>query len=300
MKQCFSTPLKCAVNHVRKDIMMTKKPTPLMEILRNKGGQYHGLLDDDNTIIFSVYTNVCFGTISPGHRGLTSSLIFDTPPGAARNPAASQRESFWQRMLGKRLMPGALVVLIWKTFDSVSIYLGIIANSVPEFLNTVKGSATELAIRVAFFDRTVESRILQWYHTGDTSPGETRVLIQAPVLYEAVRPFLEALQAESTSIPFSKYLMSRNDIPSIAPPRYSIAPNFRWNLSPLLKDGQDFHLDTKDPTSISDARLILREKSTLDPSQADTLVDSLTRELTLIQGPPGTGKVCNVYLDPFA
>jgi len=62
-------------------------------------------------------------------------------------------------MHGKRLMPGGLVALIWKTFDSVSIYLGIIANSVPEFLNAVKESATQLAIRVAFFDRNVESRI---------------------------------------------------------------------------------------------------------------------------------------------
>ena len=262
-----------------------------MEILRNKGGRYRGLQDGDNTIIFSVYTNVRFGGISPDRRGLTSTLIFDTPPGA-RDPAVGQRESFWKRMRGKRLMPGGLVALIWKTFDSVSIYLGIVANSVPEFLNAVKESASELVIRVAFFDRNVESRILQWYHTGDTSPGETRVLIEAPVLYEAVRPFLKELQGDSTSIPFSEYLVSRSDVPSITPPRYATAPHFRWNLSPLLRHGQDFRLDVKDPTSISDARRILREESTLDPSQADALVDGLTRELTLVQGPPGTGKVC--------
>jgi len=160
---------------------VVKKPTPLMEILRNKGGRYRGLQDDDNTIIFSVYTNLRFGGISPDRRGLTSTLIFDTPPGTARHPEVGQRESFWQRMIGKRLMPGGLVALIWKTSDSMSIYLGIVANSVPEFLNAVKESATELVIRVAFFDRHVESRILQWYHTGDTSPGETRVLIEAPV-----------------------------------------------------------------------------------------------------------------------
>jgi len=263
-----------------------------MKILSNRGGRYHGLLDDSNTIIFSVYTNVHFGDISPDRRGLTSSLIFDTPPGVARNSEKSQRESFWKRMNGKRLTPGGLVALIWKTFDSVSIYLGIIANSVPEFLNTVKESETQLAIRVAFFDRNVESRILQWYQTGDTSPGETRLLIEAPVLYEAVRPFLEALQVDSTSVPFSEYLVSRNDVPSVTPPRFTTAPNFRWNLSALLRDEQDFHLDVKDPVSISNARQILREESTLDPSQAEALVDSLTRELSLIQGPPGTGKVC--------
>ena len=267
-----------------------------MKVLSNRGGRYHGLLEDDNTIIFSVYTNVHFGGISLDRRGLTSTLIFDTPPGAARNSEESQRESFWKRMLGKRIMPGGLVALIWKTFNSVSIYLGIVANSVPEFLNAAKESATELVIRVAFFDRSVESRILQWYQTGDTSRGETRLLIEAPVVYEAVRPFLEALQSDSTCIPFSGYLVSPNDVPSITPPCYATAPRFRWNLSPLLRDGQDFHLDAKDPESISDTRQNLREKSTLDPSQAEALVDSLTRELTLIQGPPGTGKVFGVLL----
>lgn len=282
------------MNHVRRDVMETRKPTPLMKILTNRGGRYHGLLDDDNTIIFSVYTKVDFGSISPDRRGLTSTLIFDTPPGAARNPDAGQRESFWKRMLGKRLMPGGLVALIWKTFDSVSIYLGIVANSIPEFLSAVNESATELVIRVAFFDRAIYSRILQWYQTGDTRPGETRLLIEAPVLYEAVRPFLEALQSDSTCIPFSEYLVSHNDVPNITPPHYATAPPFRWDLSPLLKDGQNFHLDAKDPVSVLEARQILCEESSLDPSQADALVDSLTRELALIQGPPGTGKVCAV------
>lgn len=290
----FSAPLKCAVNHVKRDITDTKKPTSVTEILRNRGGRYHGLLDEDSSVIFSVYTNVRFGGIFPDRRGLTNILTFDTPPGGARNIAESQRDSFWQSTLGKRLTPGRLVALIWKTFDSVSIYLGIIANSVPEFLSAVKESARELVIRVAFFDRNVESRILQWYQTGDTSLDETRLLIEAPVLYEAVCPFLEALQANPTSIPFSEYLVPRNDFPSIAPPRYATVPSFRWNLSPLLKGGQDFHLDAQDSTSISDARQILREESALDPSQADALVESLTRELALIQGPPGTGKVCAV------
>jgi hypothetical protein len=284
------------MNHVKKDLLETRKPTSLMKILGNRGGRYHGLLDDDNTIIFSIYTNVYFGGISPDRRGLTSTLIFDTPPGAARNSQEGQRESFWQRMIGKRLMPGGLVALIWKSFESVSIYLGIVANSVPEFLNAAKESATELVIRVAFFDHTVYSRILRWYQTGDTSPGETRLLIEAPVLYEAVRPFLEALQTDSTCIPFSEYLVSHSEVPSITPPSYATAPDFRWNLSPLLRDGQDFRLDAKDSASISDARQILCEESTLDPSQAEALVDSLTRELTLIQGPPGTGKVRTVSL----
>jgi len=73
-------------------------------------------------------------------------------------------------------MPGGSVALIyiWKTSESVLIYLRIIANSRMEFLNAVKESAVELIIRVAFFDRTVGGPNV----TGNTSPGETRLFMR--------------------------------------------------------------------------------------------------------------------------
>ncbi|KAF8748917.1 P-loop containing nucleoside triphosphate hydrolase protein [Rhizoctonia solani] len=48
-------------------------------------------------------------------------------------------------------------------------------------------------------------------------------------------------------------------------------------------------MSTTNPDSVANARNRLRN-SRLDPSQAEAVIDSLTREVSLIQGPPGTGK----------
>jgi hypothetical protein len=266
----------------------------LASIITKQGGRYRGQLDYNDTVMFSVYTNVRFGNIRTDRRGLASTLIFDTPPGAARNASAAQRTTFWERMGSKRLMPGGLVALVWRTPRSTSIYLGIVASPAKDLVASARASAKELTIRVAFFDPAIEVRILEWYQRDGASLNETRVLVEAPVMYEAVRPFLEALKAEPTSIPFSKYLVLRegslSSIP-VDPPQYTIGPRFSWDLSPLLPEGRNFQLDVRDAASVTNARELLRNESTLDPSQAEAVVDSLTREVSLIQGPPGTGKV---------
>lgn len=266
----------------------------LASIITKQGGRYRGQLDYNDTVMFSVYTNVRFGNITTDRRGLASTLIFDTPPGAARNSAASQRAAFWERMGSKRLMPGGLVALVWRTPRSTSIYLGIVASPAKDLVASARASAKDLTIRVAFFDPAVEIRILEWYQRAGDALNETRVLVEAPVMYEAVRPFLEALKAEPTSIPFSKYLVLRegslSSIP-VDPPQYTTSPRFEWDLSPLLPEGPAFRLNVQDAASVTNARELLRNQSTLDPSQAEAVVDSLTREVSLIQGPPGTGKV---------
>jgi hypothetical protein len=192
------------------------------------------------------------------------------------------------------MIPGGLVALVWRTTTSTSIYLGVIASSARDLVVSARASATELTIRVAFFDPAIEVRILDSYQREDADLNETRVLVEAPVMYEAVRPFLEALKAEPTSIPFSKYLGLRESglaNITVGPPRYATKPSFSWDLSPLLQDGQNLRLDITDTASIANAREVLRNESALDPSQAEAVVDSLTREVSLIQGPPGTGKV---------
>ena len=266
----------------------------LSSLIAKKGGRYRGQLDYNDTVMFSVYTNVRFGNITTDRRGLASTIMFDTPPGAARNASAAQRAAFWERMGSKRLMPGGLVALVWGVPGSISIYLGVVSSSAKALIASARDSAESLTIRVAFFDPAIEVRILEWYQRKNPNLNETCILVEAPVMYEAVRPFLEALKTEPTSIPFSKYLVLREDNlknTSVDPPRDATAPGFLWDLSPLLPEGRSLRLDVKDSASIANARDVLRSDSTLDPSQAEAVVDSLTREVSLIQGPPGTGKV---------
>jgi hypothetical protein len=110
-------------------------------------------------------------------------------------------------------------------------------------------------------------------------------------MFEAIRPFLQALQTEPEDVPFSRYLVHQplDQLRTIdlQPPQYTRLPNFKFQLSSLFdKEAEidDFSLSVTDQESVQRARILLRERSRLDPSQADAVVDSLTREVALIQG----------------
>ena len=119
----------------------------------------------------------------------------------------------------------------------------------------------------------------------------TKLLIEATVMFESVRPFLEALRVEPESVPFSRYLVHHPPefyrTLQISPPAYARLPDFSFQLASLFppESGvEDLKLTPSDPVSILNAREVLKRSSRLDPSQADAMVDALTREVSLIQG----------------
>ncbi|KAG8683105.1 hypothetical protein FRC11_013964, partial [Ceratobasidium sp. 423] len=151
-----------------------------------------------------------------------------------------------------------------------------------------------VSIRVSFFDEQANIRIMKSLQSGRNN--DTCVLVEAPVFYEGIRPFLEGLKREPESLPFAKYLklQSKDELNqmTINPPLYSRVPGFSFELKDLFppKAGvESLRLTTRDPNSVAKVRARLAD-SHLDPSQAEAVVDTLTREVALIQGPPGTGK----------
>ncbi|TRM69481.1 hypothetical protein BD626DRAFT_12882 [Schizophyllum amplum] len=295
LREELTAPIRSSVRHVRTDLL-TQGKTQLSGIQEQKGGKYRGANDEFDSVLFNVYTGVHFETLTPDRRGLAVKLGFDTPPGPARKPQAAQRTSFWQTNSGKRLMQGSLVALVWKDGSEVAVHLGIIGSSPKEISDSAQRSATRLSMKVHFFDSNLQFRILNVLKLGDTPPSNVKLLVEAPVMYEAIRPFLETLKTvEPTTIPFGQYIvhypLGHFDNVVVPPPSYARAPGFRYKLSSLFEehDTVDLQLDPMDRTSVAACRRELT-RSRLDPSQADAVVDALTREVALIQGPPGTGK----------
>jgi hypothetical protein len=110
-------------------------------------------------------------------------------------------------------------------------------------------------------------------------------------MFEAIRPFLEALRVEPETIPFREYLVHHPpgffDTFRIQPPAYALVPNFSYKLSSLFPPEagiQDLGMSVTDPTSIDHARQELRRASRLDHSQVDAIVETLLRQVSLIQG----------------
>src|SRR3984957_19336511 len=89
-----------------------------------------------------------------------------------------------------RLMQGGLVALVWKSGTNIDVNLGIIASSLRDLTDSAKRHNERLDLRVVFFDSNIELRILEILKR----PGEgnrTVLLLESPVMFEAIRPFLE-------------------------------------------------------------------------------------------------------------
>lgn len=281
----FRAPLRTAVQLVCDDFNAARRKTKLSDIMEKRGGKYHGFADGQESVMFNVYTNVSFSPLTPDRRGISVGVTFDAPPGRARS---NRRADFWKGMSGKRLMQGGLVALIWKRGNDVTVHLGTLASSLNDLIESTRRDADRLAVRIAFFDPALEIRVLQ---TLKHKSPSSAVLVEAPVMFEAIRPFLEALRVEPESIPFGEYIVHRpsNFFGSFVttPPRYARVPGFNYQLSSLFPPETgiiDLKISVNDVASIEFARHELRRASRLDPSQADAVVDTLTRELSLIQG----------------
>lgn len=268
--------------------------TQLGKILQNEGGRYR-----TDSVMFSVYTNATFVDLKAGRRGLSAELELDAPPGGARASSGAERDQFWATSGGKRLMQGGLVALIWSTSSGTSIHLGLISSSLANIAKSGHASnGLRITAGVTFFDSATDMRLLEELHSG-YGAGDLKLIVEAPVMFESIRPFLEALRKEPATVPFAQYLVHRVDgrIPPVEPPSYAREPGFAFDLSSLLNstsehlDADKLQLSVTDPASVQAVRTRLREDSFLDPSQSDALVDSLVREIAMTQGPPGTGKV---------
>jgi hypothetical protein len=280
------------------DLRDASRNTPLQPILDKKGGLYvaqNSLLD---SVMVRLYTSVNPLRITADRRGISIELMMDTPPGSARNSSAARRTEYWRAVSRKRLMQGGLVGIIWQNRQEIRLFFGLIVSYAQELQLSAEDNNESIRLRVKFFDPDIYVKVMAWCQHEPRMRHSSRVLmIEAPVMYESIRPLLQALQREPTSFPFSQYLVHRPHIAGqsmeVACPRYTITrPDFTWDLQCLLDGNRpSLHLDPADPVSVGQARLALRTSSRLDPSQAEAMVDCLTSELSLIQGPPGTGKV---------
>ncbi|KAG8704206.1 hypothetical protein FRC08_002369, partial [Ceratobasidium sp. 394] len=303
LREELVAPIRTAVQLLANDLAQPKHAkTQLGDILKNKGGRYHGQLADSaqDSVIFSVFTNVTFGPFSVDKRGCSIGVLMDTPMGDARNGDSKQRATYWEAASKKRLMQGGLVALLLKDgTNPLEIFTGLISSNAEDLKQFAQNNAYRIGIRVSFFDAAIELRVArQFQESQKPHKDQMRILLEAPVLYEGIRPFLSALQCEPEILPFADYLRHHADPKHLSrlpatPPQYAQRPGFTFELKSLLRstsNSDSLRLDANDPRSIAYARQELVKSSRLDKSQAEAVVDALTREISLIQGPPGTGK----------
>jgi len=257
--------------------------TTLEKLLTSRGGAYKssGL----NSVFFHLYTGAQFVSIKAERRNFAVRLQLDTPPGAARDQRVNRRVEFWEH--SKRLQHGSLVALILISPGLSKVFLGTIVSMGKDIGGSARTNAERIQLQISFFD--VEIELMAWRRQPISINTSTyAVLVDNSIMFESVQPFLRILQSvEPTSIPFSDIMSysGRLDSLPVGVPRYARVPQFRYNLQCLARRGTNISsLDVNNATSVALARQQLSRSSILDPSQADALLDALTREVSLIQG----------------
>lgn len=267
--------------------------TQLGALLIKNGGLYKAAGSGTDSVMFSVYTGVWFmGLKCDVKRGMSVEMIVDAPSGRARDGNAGKRKAYWESVGKKRLMQGSLVALVCKPAagEDVRVHLGVITSSLEDLIRSTTYSPEHITLSVSFFETEVEFKVLSVLQNREADPTsyDTNLLVEAPVMFESLRPFLETLKnREPTAIPFSHYLAHPanghlTDLPTF-PPAYA-SPNYTMKLDVLFSPQRTLSLRPHDSTSIENAREALKKHSVLDPSQADALLDTLTSEFGLIQG----------------
>lgn len=283
--------MRASIQVLHNDIVSTwarkkREPSQLQAILKKNGGTYK--TSGHDSVFFFVYTNVEFAPVQAEKRDLTVSLWLDAPPGSACHKEANKRVAYWKG--SKRLQGGSLVALVIVVPGTVKIFLGVVASFGADIAESSKASETRIQVRISFFDPEVEFRALR-RETLCKGNSTYAVLVDGSVMFEASRPFLERLQSiEPQEIPFNRYIAPSGSLAEVElkPPRYATDPRFAYNLKCLAKDrslmGDINNLDIARPNALELARKQLTEFSTLDPSQVDAVLNTLTREVSLIQG----------------
>lgn len=262
-----------------------REPTELEKLLEKGGGLFRSA--GKNSVIFNVYTDVHYAQLSTRSQGFAIGLTVRCPPGNGRDPDLKKRVDYWKHAGSKKLTSGSLVALVLVSGGSSRAYLANLVSSAEDISESAKHSKDYIQVKATFFDPEVEIEALRKEKiTIDTNTFA--ILIDNGVMFESVRPFLKTLcTIDSTSIPFSRYICAQTALNNteIHPPRYSTAPRFRFKLQSVARPGLTIDpLDVNNPASIARAKAQLQHFSILDPSQADGVVDSLTRDVSLIQG----------------
>ncbi|KAG9045583.1 hypothetical protein FS837_006070 [Tulasnella sp. UAMH 9824] len=300
LREELIAPIRASLLQVLDDFQKPPSSKTQLSTLLEKGGGLYRTQSGSDSVMFSMYTGVKFKNIDCDLKwGLAVDLEFDTPHGLARNPSAAKRAAYWESVGRKRLMQGGLIGLLWvSASQEVKFYIGAITSFPDDLRKSAVASPDTLALKVSFFDSEAEVRILNALHQRRPDEEGTKILIEAPIMFESIRPFLESLQSPERpppSIPFARYLThpDSGDLSNVEidPPAYA-TPRFEFKLGCLFDSDQPVNLTLRphDALSVENARDALKAHSRLDPSQADAMVNVLTSEVSLIQGPPGTGK----------
>lgn len=225
---------------------------------------------------------------------------------AVNSLKAKDREAWWQQ--SRRMQTGALVCLI---DASGNVGFFVVSQSTLRSKEDKKSRKTSKAEKpedgqskpiytlsddsefLYVILQQVESnaeevqRLLEWYRA--IGATERKFLVEFPgILLDTFKHTLSALQDiyKKPNVPFNDLIApspeKKTDV-LVQPPLFARRPGFNYKAHCLQKGLIISAVGDTEPEELVAC-------STLDHSQSSAILNTLSRELSLVQGPPGTGK----------
>ncbi|KAH6677816.1 hypothetical protein F5X68DRAFT_245533 [Plectosphaerella plurivora] len=236
------------------------------------------------------YEVPCASDVTFGYKHGLELEIRILQPQFARKQESHKRTEAWSG----RLSPGAFVCAVDEVgtaiFFLVSVSTKVNAPSSEEDKRSLADDPKAAYVWLQPIDKTADGVVaaLSWYK-GLSGPQRRRLLEFPGILLPSALPPLEALQKMSARMdfPFQDILAYPEDVDGQLPaPLYTLRPGFSFDLSCLCNDGSKLTFSASDEPDAA----TLSAHSTLDPTQAAAILNSLKRCIAITQGPPGTGK----------
>ncbi|GAB0138196.1 hypothetical protein EsDP_00006437 [Epichloe bromicola] len=226
---------------------------------------------------------------------------------AVNSLKAKDREAWWQQ--SRRMQTGALVCLI-DASENVGFF--VVSQSTlrskedeksrrqtskaekPEDgqskpTYTLSDDSEFLYVILQLVESNAEEvqRLLEWYRA--IGATERKFLVEFPgILLDSFKHTLTALQDiyKKPNVPFSDLIAPSSEKKTdvlVQPPLFARRPGFNYKAHCLRKGLIISAVGDTEPGELVAC-------STLDHSQSSAILNTLSRELSLVQGPPGTGK----------
>ncbi|KAL6854624.1 hypothetical protein J3F83DRAFT_477514 [Trichoderma novae-zelandiae] len=278
--------------------------------IRGNTGAAGHQMNSNNLRTYTYGSATLVGIQFDTNAGLDLIVRCEQPP-SVRALSARQRRDWWEK--SKRLQGGALVCVLDGT-DSVMFC--IVSESTMRNKDDKKGrfekrpsdetlepakegepltlsdNESYLHVNLQLIDanRDDVTEALDWYKSMGLS--RHRYLVEFPgILLASFKHTLDALKqmSQRPKMPFVDLLAPTNITATevdLQPPLYARAAGFTFDIGCITNDESEFLLSPQRPLN---PRLV-EARTTLDRTQSSALLNTLSRELSLIQGPPGTGK----------
>lgn len=293
---------------VREDTVGQLRDAAKFELSRMQSSGLRPVATKPSAARTHVYHNVrLVDAVFEDRRGLLCVLGFDQPRQLHHISNVKDRRHWWED--SKRLGAEALITLLGP--DGFAVFMTV-ANETLQPMQGGKGkSKIERPIEdrysrfanphiahvvvqlVSHTEEDIDNLLFRFgLGVGQSGVKRSFSLLEFPgVLLPTFRHTLTALQqmSESLDLPFSEVLAPTDgisDSAGIDKPAYTKKNDFRYNMSALSTDNQTFELDVNAP----DDAVTISAKTRLDVAQAEAVISTLSRSMSLIQGPPGTGK----------